>query len=75
MREWMKAKREEKGLTQQNVADSCGITLQYYSAIENNKRQQDLSTSLIMGLATAFEMSPIEIIEFENDVGRGSMDV
>ncbi len=63
----MKLKREEKGMTQQNVANICGITPQYYHAIETNKRQQDLSVSLIMELASAFEMSPVEIINLEKE--------
>ncbi len=67
VRTWMKQKRKEKGMSQQNVATACGITKQYYQAIESNKRQLDLSTSLILGLATAFDMSPVEIVNLESE--------
>ena len=66
MREWMKNTRTNKGLTQQYVAKRLGITKQYYQQIEDGKRQVDLSTSLVLSLATVFEMSPIEIMDFEN---------
>lgn len=67
MRDWMKKKREELNLTQQSVADSIGVSKQYYQLIESDKRQQDLCTSLIMSLANCFNMSAIEIVNLEND--------
>ena len=66
MRTWMKKKREELGMTQQNVADSLGVSKQYYQLIETNKRQCDLCSSLIMNLANCFGMSAIEIVDLEN---------
>lgn len=67
MRDWMKETRTKKGLTQQFVADKLGITKQYYQQIEDGKRQVDLSTSLVLSLSNVFEISPIEIMNFENN--------
>lgn len=67
MRDWMKETRKEKGLTQQFVANQLGISKQYYQQIEDGKRQVDLSTSLVLSLSTVFEISPIEIMNFENN--------
>ena len=66
MRNWMKERRLECGLTQQSVAKSIGISKQYYQQIENNVRQQDLNSSLIMGLAQVFNMSAIDIVNQES---------
>lgn len=40
-RENLKAARNEKGMTQQQVADQLGITLRYYQAIEAEERTGD----------------------------------
>ena len=69
MRKWMKEKRMEIGLTQQNVADSIGISKQYYQQIENGKRQKDLCTSLIMGIADCFKISAVDVVNFEKENG------
>lgn len=41
MRETLKKARQEKGLTQQNVADYLGISLRYYQNIEAGDRTGD----------------------------------
>jgi len=35
MRDWLKDKRERKGLTQEQAAELCGISRSYYTHIEN----------------------------------------
>ena len=65
MRTWMKEKRTELKLTQQFVAKKLGITKQYYQQIECGQRQKDLNTSLVLGLASCFNMSPVEITKAE----------
>lgn len=35
MRVWLKEKREQKGLTQEQAAELCGISRSYYTHIEN----------------------------------------
>jgi len=65
MRDWMKEKRIELNLTQQYVAEKLGITKQYYQQIECGQRQRDLNTSLVLGLASCFNMSPVDITQAE----------
>lgn len=68
MRTWMKEKRIELGLTQQNVADCIGVTKQYYQLIEGGKRQKDLCSSLVMSIAKCFNISPIDVVNKESEV-------
>lgn len=65
MRLWLKKLREDKELTQQNVADHLGVTKQYYQMIESGNRAKDLSTSIVMALAALFNISAIEILRQE----------
>jgi putative transcriptional regulator len=43
------AKRKEKGLTQQEMADQIEVSRQYYTDIENGKRQPSVSTAKKIG--------------------------
>ena len=65
MRKWLKDLREEKGLTQQNVAEKLDIAQQYYSCIENGERQKDLSLSIIVKIAETFGVTIEWIAEQE----------
>ena len=68
MRTWMKEKRIELGLTQQNVVDCIGVTKQYYRLIEGGKSQKDLCSSLVMSIAKCFNISPIDVVNKESEV-------
>lgn len=65
MRDYLKELRESKGLSQQNVADSIGITRQYYQQIENGERQKNMGVSLVVQLSNLFGISPEAIINEE----------
>lgn len=65
MRDYLKELRESKGLSQQNVADSIGITRQYYQQIENGERQKNMDVSLVVQLSNLFGISPEAIINEE----------
>lgn len=39
MRGWLKELREEKGISQKDVAKKIGFTRQYYNMIENGERR------------------------------------
>lgn len=65
MRGYLKELRESKGLSQQNVADSIGITRQYYQQIENGERQKNMDVSLVVQLSNLFGISPEAIINEE----------
>ena len=59
--------RRQRNESQQDVADSLGISRQYYSMIEDGSRQRDMDTTLICGLAKHFGMSPEQIFKLETD--------
>ena len=65
MRGYLKELRESKGLSQQNVADSIGITRQYYQQIENGERQKNMDVSLVVQLSNLFGISPEALINEE----------
>lgn len=57
--------RELKGLSQQDVAETIGITRQYYQQIEAGERQQKMDITLITKLSKAFDISVNQIINNE----------
>lgn len=57
--------RELKGLSQQNVAETIGITRQYYQQIEAGERQQKMDITLITKLSKVFGISVNQIINNE----------
>ena len=65
MRGYLKELREQKGFSLQNVADSIGITRQYYQQIENGERQKNMDISLVVQLSNLFGISPEAIINEE----------
>lgn len=68
MRSYLKILREERGLSQQNVADAIGISQQYYNMIENGERQQKMDVPLLKKLALVFKVSVEYILEQEDKV-------
>jgi putative transcriptional regulator len=45
MRDWLKSIREGKEMSQQVVADECGISRQYYNLIEKGERTPSVTTA------------------------------
>lgn len=66
MREWLKKMRDERKLTQEEVAGSLGISQNYYSEIENGRKQADLNLSIVTKLSEVLSVSVEEIIRQEN---------
>lgn len=56
MRKWLKKMREEKNISQQELADFLYISQNYYSNIENGKRQEDMNLSTAAKLADFFDI-------------------
>lgn len=68
MREYLKALRENQGLTQRVVAETLGVTRQYYNLIESGERQSKMSIETAQKLAAIFNV-PIEyVLEKETKV-------
>lgn len=55
--------RREKGLTQEQLAEQCGLSQQYLSGLEQGRRNPTIVT--IYEIATALGVSHIELLEPE----------
>ena len=53
MLEWLISIREEKGMTQEEVASKCGFSRQYYGFIESGERGTKLPVPTAQKIATA----------------------
>ena len=60
----IRKKREEKGYSQDYMADSLGITVKTYARLENG--QGRLLVKIIDDLSKILEVSPYELIKFED---------
>ena len=69
MRQWLKQLREEKNLTQCQLAKMLGISQQYYCTIEKGIRQKYMSIELAYKLTKIFDISIDEIVT--KDTKRG----
>lgn len=67
MRKWLRVLRENKGLSQTNMAEKLGLSRQGYSNIESGKRQADLNLSITSKLANIFGISIDEIVQMEKE--------
>ena len=65
MRAWLKDRRVNVNLTQQEVADYLGVHISHYSNIENGTRQKDMDMSLIVKLSEVLKMPIDEIVQNE----------
>ena len=75
MRTYLREIREEKKLSQTEMAEMLGCYQSYYSAIENDNRQKDMSLSMVKKIAIAFEMPMEVIINAENDYQESKLIV
>lgn len=65
MREWLKEKRTERGLTMKQMAAQLDITESYYSLIEGGERQKKMDISLAIKLSEVLEMPAERVFELE----------
>lgn len=65
MRTWMKDKRQEAGLTMDEMAAKLNISTPYYSLIEAGKRQQRMDITLVTKLAEIFSLTLEDVVELE----------
>lgn len=66
MREWLKNLRQERGMTQQQVADKMGLSTSYYSFIESGERQKKMDIVVVAKLAQIFDLSIQEVADLES---------
>ena len=67
MRDWLKEKRVEKNLTQDQMAEQLGISLSYYNLVENGERQKKMDLSIANQLSVILGMTLMQIIEKESE--------
>lgn len=70
MREWLKAERDRKQLTQAEVAKKLDMTESYYAMIEAGKRQKRMDITLATKLSVLFDLPVLRIIELETESKR-----
>lgn len=67
MRDWLKEKRIEKGLTMAEMAKQLDLTESYYSLIESGKRQQKMDIVLVGKLSAVLSVPVEKIIKLEGE--------
>ena len=67
MRDYLLNVRKRTKQTLRQVAEKMSITEQAYSHIEKGVRQTDMTLTTIERLASAYDMTPEEIMHLEQD--------
>jgi transcriptional regulator with XRE-family HTH domain len=65
MRDWLKGKRTEKGMTMAEMAKRLDLSESYYSKIESGDRQRKMDIRLVSKLCKILDISIEEIISKE----------
>ncbi|MBQ1349442.1 MAG: helix-turn-helix transcriptional regulator [Ruminococcus sp.] len=65
MRDWLKEKRTEKGMTMAEMAKRLDLSESYYSKIESGDRQRKMDIRLVSKLCKILDISIEEIIAKE----------
>lgn len=63
----IKKKREEKNLTQQQLADMVGITMNYLAKIESNKMQRGFTLAIVGRIADCLKIDIRELFTPQTD--------
>jgi len=74
MRSYLVEKRNQLGLSQQDVADLIGVSRQYYNFIENGSRQKKMDIDLLTKLSDALSIPIADLIEMERRHADGEDD-
>ena len=61
IRDNIKLQREKKGITQQQLADKAGISMNYLAQIESHKMQRGFSIVILGRIADALEIDIKEL--------------
>lgn len=65
MRDWLRAARLKRRMTQKQLAENLGISESYYCTIENGKRMNRLDIEIIAKLSVIFGIPMDKIIRLE----------
>lgn len=64
-REYLINWRKQRNESQQDVAESVGVSRQYYAMIEDGSRQRKMDVTLVTALAKHFGVPASDIVELE----------
>lgn len=67
MRKYLITLRNEKHLTQKQLAEKLDISESYYNQIENGERQKRMDITIVDRLSKALDISVNDIIHYENE--------
>lgn len=70
MRNYLRKLRKERGLTQAQVANSLGISQNYYSNIENGTRMKIMDLQLLDSISALYEVSINGLVQQELEILR-----
>ncbi len=68
MREYLKQRRKELGMSQKEVADAIGISQNYYSIIEKGERQKDMKATTLVKLSEVLKIPVSKMLEYERNL-------
>ena len=68
LRIWLKTLRENKNMTQKDMAKNFGIAPTTYAALEHGERQKDMSISIASKIADFFNISLSKIRDYEEAI-------
>lgn len=66
MRDWLQKARQDKSLTQQQLAEKLGISESYLAYIESGARQKKLDLEMASKLASILGLNIQQIVKYEN---------
>lgn len=66
MRDWLQKARQDKSLTQQQLAEKLGISESYYAYIESGARQKKLDLATASKLSSILGLSIQQIVKYES---------
>lgn len=70
MRKWLRAARENAGLTMKQLSEKLLISESYYCSIENGTRQRDMDISLAQRIAKALNIPVKTILDNESETRK-----
>ena len=74
MREWLKAMRNERNISQKKMSELLKVAQPYYCEIEKGSKQPDMAYSMMEKLAAAFNVSVQTVIDAETAYVAGRRD-
>lgn len=75
VRAYLKKRRKELMMSQEDVAQAIGISTNYYCDIENCERQQDMRASILIKLSGVLRISASNMLNEERKLIESKKEV